>query len=124
VKILKRFEVAISNGNFLPTCVLEFSVAASQALTFYWHELVAAITLIWNICPSMRVFTCSFNTAVIHHIRIVKYVSGCPKVILDVGLVADVKFHFPGLHAHLTLILSIFFVGTFESQGICQYSSC
>jgi hypothetical protein len=67
--------------------------------------------------PSTRVFTCGFNTTVLHHITTMKCVNGCPKIIP----VVDVKFKFPGLHVHLTLIISIFSVGIFENQGPCPY---
>jgi hypothetical protein len=40
-------EETISNDSFPSTCRLEFNVIASQALTFYRHELVVAITLIF-----------------------------------------------------------------------------
>jgi hypothetical protein len=47
---------------------------------------------------------------------------GCLKIILDGGLVTDVKLQFPGLHSHLTWILSTFFsLGIFENHGPCHY---
>jgi hypothetical protein len=39
------------------------------------------------MCPSMRVFACGFNTRVLHRITVVKCVGGCPKIILDAGMV-------------------------------------
>jgi hypothetical protein len=42
--------------------------------------------------------------SVVHHITVVKYPNGCSKIIPNLGLVADVKFQFPGLHARLTWI--------------------
>jgi hypothetical protein len=53
---------------------------------------------------------------VLHHIAVVKCVSGCPKIVMDTGLVVDMKLQFPGLHALLTLNLSIFCVGIFENH--------
>jgi hypothetical protein len=84
--------------------------AASQALTLHRHELVTAIASAsfehakveyCKMCPSIRALHYGFNTAV-PHITVVKCAKGCPKVILDAGLVADMKLQFPGLHAHLT----------------------
>jgi hypothetical protein len=40
------------------------------------------------------VFTVDFNTTVLHHIAVVKCVSGCPKIIRDSGLVAEVGSSF------------------------------
>jgi hypothetical protein len=66
---------------------------------------VAAITLIFfqhtevgcsKVCPVIRIFICAFNTTLLHYITFVKYLNGCSKIILDAGLVTDVK-----LHAHL-----------------------
>jgi hypothetical protein len=57
---------------------------------------------------NIRVSSYGFNSTVLQHITIV---NGCPKVILDGGLVADVKLQIPGLHAHLTWILSNNFCG-------------
>jgi hypothetical protein len=54
-------------------------------------------------------FTCGFNTTVLHHITAVKYISR------RLRIVADVKLQCPGLHAHLTEIL-ISSVEVFESQ--------
>jgi hypothetical protein len=71
------------------------------------------------MCLSVPVF----NPTVLHHITILKCVNGCPKIIVDAALDADLKLQFPGLHAHLTLMLAIVFsVGVFEKQGLCQYS--
>jgi hypothetical protein len=58
--------------------------------------------------PSRRVFTRGFNTTLLRHIAITKCVNGCPKIIPDAGLVADVKLKFRHLYAHLTWIFSIF----------------
>jgi hypothetical protein len=57
----------------------------------------------WKMHQSIRLFTCGFNTTVLHHITAMKCVSG-PKTILDAGVVALVKLQFCGLHAHLTSI--------------------
>jgi hypothetical protein len=59
------------------------------------------------MCIETGVFTLRFSTTVLQHITAVKCVKGCPKMFLDARLVADVKLQFPGLHAHLTSILSI-----------------
>jgi hypothetical protein len=48
---------------------------------------------------------------VLHHIKNIRCVNGCPQIILAVGLVADEKLQFSGLHAHLTSIVSIYFCG-------------
>jgi hypothetical protein len=74
------------------------------------------------MCPLILVFVCSFNMTVLHHITVVKYVNCCLKIILDAGLVTDVKLQFPGLHAHLTWILSILSVAIFENEGLCHYN--
>jgi hypothetical protein len=84
------------------------------------HDYLKFLTTNYcKICPSTHVFTCGFNTTVLHHITAIKYVNGCPKIIP----VVDVKFKFPGLHVHPTLILSFFFsVRIFKNQGPCQYN--
>jgi hypothetical protein len=56
----------------------------------------------WKMCPSVRVFTCGFSTAVPQHIAVVRCISGCTKVILEAGLASDLRLQFPVLHAHLT----------------------
>lgn len=48
----------------------------------------------------------SLNVTVLLHGTLV--VCECPEIILDVALVADVKIQFPGLHAHLTSVVSSF----------------
>jgi hypothetical protein len=68
--------------------------------------------------------TCGFITTLIHHLSVVKCVSGCPIIILDSGLVAEVELQFPGLHAHLTWVLLILSVDVFGNQCLCQYSRC
>jgi hypothetical protein len=60
------------------------------------------------MCPSILVFTSSLNTAVLHRIKIVKWVNACPKIILDAGSVADAKRQSSGLLSHLTWISSPF----------------
>jgi hypothetical protein len=45
----------------------------------------------------------------LHHITVVKCVRACRLTILAGGLVADAKLQFPGLHVHLTSILSTLF---------------
>jgi hypothetical protein len=57
---------------------------------------------------------------VLHHITVMKCVSGCRKIILDTGLDVDVKLQFHGLHTHLTGILSTFSVEMFENQALCK----
>jgi hypothetical protein len=54
------------------------------------------------MCPSVCIFTSGFNTMVLHHIAVMKRVSGCPEIILDARLVMDRKLKFSGLHAYLT----------------------
>jgi hypothetical protein len=71
------------------------------------------------MCSPLHVFTCGFNTTVLHHITIVKCVSGCPKIILDAGLVADVKLLYSGLQAHLTWTLSIYFLWAYMKMKVC-----
>jgi hypothetical protein len=56
--------------------------------------------------PSLSVFTSGFNTTLLQHTAVAKCVNGRPKIIPDVGLVAEVKLHFPGLHDHLTSLLA------------------
>jgi hypothetical protein len=58
---------------------------------------------------SICVFTCGFITTVLHYITTVKFFSCCQEIILDAELFMDLTLQFPGLHAHLTLILSISF---------------
>jgi hypothetical protein len=55
-----------------------------------------------KMCPSTFIYTCGFNMVVLHHIIVAKCVDGGSKIILDTGLVVDMKLQFPGLHAHLT----------------------
>jgi hypothetical protein len=43
---------------------------------------------------------------------------GCPKIILDFSMVAEVKLQFPGLHAHLTSIFRFISMGIIESQTV------
>jgi hypothetical protein len=50
----------------------------------------------------MHTFICGFNTTVLCHITAMKCINGCPKIILDAGLVIDMKLQFPDLHAHQT----------------------
>jgi hypothetical protein len=55
------------------------------------------------MCPSVSALICSLNTTVLHHIAVMKCVSGSPRINLDAGLVGDMKLQFPGLlHVHLT----------------------
>jgi hypothetical protein len=61
----------------------------------------------WHVLQTVN-FTCGFNKPVLHHTAVVNYVSSCPKIILDAGLVADVKLQLLGLHTHLTWILCPF----------------
>jgi hypothetical protein len=75
-------------------------------ITFIFFEHTTAVY--WKICPSVSVFARAFSTKVLHDITIVKFVNGYPKIILEAGSVADVTFQFPGLHVHLTWILSYF----------------
>jgi hypothetical protein len=56
------------------------------------------------MCIETRVLTFSFSTTVLQHITAMKCVNGCPKIIVDAGLVADVKFSF--LTYTLTLLES------------------
>jgi hypothetical protein len=56
----------------------------------------------------------AFNTTVLHHITVVKYISGCPKIILGFELIPDVKLQFPSLHAHLTWIPEMVSVGMLD----------
>jgi hypothetical protein len=62
---------------------------------------------VWYVWPSMDVFTCRFKTLGLDPVAVAKGENGCPKIILDAGLVADSNFRFPGLHGHLTWILPI-----------------
>jgi hypothetical protein len=60
---------------------------------------------------------------VLHCITIVKFIGVCPDIVLDNGLVAHVKLQFRDLHAHLTRILTIFFLwGYLKTQVLSQYS--
>jgi hypothetical protein len=74
------------------------------------------------MCPSVRVNTCGPDAIALHHIPAVKCVNCSSNIILGVGLVVDVKLQFPGLQSHLTLILSVYSVGIFETQGKCRQS--
>jgi hypothetical protein len=86
-------------------------------LIFFEHILVDY----WKMCHSICVFIYGFNMMVPHHIMIVKCVSGCPELILDDGLVADMKLQFPGLCTHLNWILSIFFIAwIFEQRSMLE----
>jgi hypothetical protein len=73
------------------------------------HFLKCAVTLIlfehtsvvYWMHTSIRVFTYGFSPTAIHHVTVENCLNGCPKIILDAGLVAVVTLQFPGLHAHL-----------------------
>jgi hypothetical protein len=56
-----------------------------------------------KVCASVRGF--------IWRHSIILCISGCPKIILDAGLVASVKLQFPGQHFHLPSFLWILFCG-------------
>jgi hypothetical protein len=51
------------------------------------------------MCPSTSAFTCGFNSRTLQHITIAERVSGCPEIVLDAELVAEVKLQFSELHA-------------------------
>jgi hypothetical protein len=74
------------------------------------------------MCPSTSIFAYGFNMMVLQHITDVKCVNGCPKIILHAALVVDMKLQFPGLHIHLTWILSICPVLISDNQGPCQHN--
>jgi hypothetical protein len=67
---------------------------------------------------SIHILIYGFNMTVLHYITIMKCVNGCPKIVLDTGLVTDVKLQVPGLHAVLIKILSICFLGIFGNQEL------
>jgi hypothetical protein len=113
MKILMWSLLTISIDSFPWKSGLELYETVSYDLTFHRHVLVFAIFLIlfqhakvdyWMICPSVRVFTCGNNTTALDHATVMKWVNGCPKIIL----VAGVKLQFYALHGHLTSICSIF----------------
>jgi hypothetical protein len=99
----------------------EFSIdlcAVSEAPMLYRHQILTTVTTFAfeytevdcsKVPPSIRISPRGFNTAVLHHNTAVKCFNCCPKIIPDAGLVLDVKLQFPGLHAHLTSVLSISF---------------
>lgn len=47
----------------------------------------------------------------LHHIAVMKSAGGSPKIILDAGLVMDMKPKFSGFHIYLTWILLVTFYG-------------
>jgi hypothetical protein len=57
----------------------------------------------------------SSHVAKHYNIMVVKCVNSCPKIVLDAGLVTDMKPQFHGLHAHLTSILLKFSVRIFQN---------
>jgi hypothetical protein len=54
------------------------------------------------MCALVWLLPYDFNTVVLHHMAVMKYVSDCPKITLNAALVVDVKLWFPGLCAPLT----------------------
>jgi hypothetical protein len=70
-----------------------------------------------KVCPSVRTFTSSFSTALLRYRAVVKRGSGWLKFVLDTGLAADLKLHFPDLHAHLISNSLDPPPGMFEKQG-------
>jgi hypothetical protein len=45
--------------------------------------------------PSVIGFIYGFSMMVLHHVTVVKCVNSCTKIILDAGLVVDMKLQFP-----------------------------
>jgi hypothetical protein len=64
-----------------------------------------------NVGTFNTYFPYGFNVTVLYHITVLKFVNGCLKNALAARCLADVKLPFPGLHVHLTSLLSIFFFG-------------
>jgi hypothetical protein len=48
------------------------------------------------MCPLVRVYTNGFSTAVLHRVISLKCVNGCPTIILNAWLPADMKLWFRG----------------------------
>jgi hypothetical protein len=96
----------------LPNCCTVLPVVLTTDPDRWEH----AVTLIffehvgyWKMCHSIHVFTCGFSFMVLHYITIMKCLSDCLKMMLDVGEVTVVKLQFSGLHTHLTSALKNFF---------------
>jgi hypothetical protein len=98
--------------------ILPAWVSSWNYLIFLWTCLSGLLEDTSFIC----IFTCGFNPTVLHYITVVKCVNGCPKIILDTGLVTDVKLHSPGQHALFIWIFLISFSGIFKNHGLHQYS--
>lgn len=54
---------------------------------------------------------------VFYHVTGVKCVKGCLKIILEAGLLVEVKLQFPGLYTHITsIILTVFMWGYLKTK--------
>jgi hypothetical protein len=53
---------------------------------------------------SVHAFMCGLSTTVLCHIAAVKCAIGCPKAILDAGLVVDLKLQSRSSDTHLTSV--------------------
>jgi hypothetical protein len=56
---------------------------------------------------------------VLHNITVAGCVNNSPEITMNPESVPGEETQFPGLHAHLTLILASFSVEMLENQGLC-----
>lgn len=71
-----------------------------NSLRKHWRWLIEAV-IFSTLLPM------SFNTTVLRHVTVTKCNNGCPKIILDAGLVKG-ALQFPGQHPHRSWNLLIF----------------
>jgi hypothetical protein len=95
-----------------PFHLLTAQAGGCEYLNFFW-------TVKWIIGRYVLHYVSLLvvSTQVLQCITAVKCISGCLKIMPDIGLVTDMTLQFPGLHAQMTWIFSIVFIGDIWKPG-------